>query len=571
MDTVTGEKRSIDEALTDRIDKLTLSRRLEKAKEDYLDAKPHVCSEVNVSFRKSWEETEGGPIERRFAKAFEKILEEIPVVINDWELLVGSETRFMRGAYIPIHFDAGWGQARLDEGSPTMGAPGSHGILPKKERQILQDCIDFFRNKTAGELMREVRAVGGNWYEDVADLGGIYPEESATSFEVIPMFDKILATGLQGIIEEAGVHIQKFAELAEDDPRKLWFWQSAIITCKAVIGLARRYAQRARELSLKERDAARRAELEEIAEICERVPEKPARTFHEAVQSVWFILLARRFEDVWEGINTGRPDQYLYPYFKRDLERGQLTLEKAAAIIGDLIVHLGRAEMISAKALLEGGQATIHENVTLGGVTRTGEDAYNELTHLILHVGADLKFAEPHISLSWHKGLAHKGLMKAIETAIKMGGGHPQFTNGDHMVRYFVDRGIPLEDARDWGFCACTNAFPISLGTDVKFAVGPLNMALVLDVTLHNSIAPRTGKQIGLDTGDPREFATFSDLYEAFKEQYAVFVRKLVRYHHRNFCRSVDLYGRYRDRHLDRLRAVLRAGRRVVLQHSRHN
>jgi len=534
------DKTVVDEGLLDAIDTIKLSARFVKFRDDYIDAKPHVCTEVPKIAMESWQCTEGEDLELRWAKLVASILENVPISINDGELIVGSETKYIRGAYPFVHYDAGAMKVLVDRGKITMGTPVAEGVLTDEERDTLVHCIQYFGGRTAGDLVREVENVGGTWYRDVVDAKGALAYEWNPCFEAVPMFGKLLASGLQRIIEEAESNIQKFVEERRTDLERLWFWQSVIIVCNAVITFAKRHAQLARELGTREQDAKRGAELEEIAQICDWVPENPARTFHEAIQFVRIIDVALRLENPHEGTFPGRIDQYLYPYFKRDLERGILTLEKASELVGDFIIHLAREEKVSSVHAGEVVPATTVTNLTLGGVTKEGKDAYNELTHLFLHMAGLLRFAEPHISFAFHTGTSHLAVMKALETNLRIKGGNPQFINGDHLVDYFMDLGFPLEEARDWAAAGCTNTMPQSAASDVKLALGHPNLALVLDVTLHNGIAPVTGKRIGLETGDPREFKTFDELYEAYTKQLEFYIKKLVWYHHLTFQAEVS-------------------------------
>jgi pyruvate-formate lyase len=161
---------------------------------------------------------------------------------------------------------------------------------------------------------------------------------------------------------------------------------------------------------------------------------------------------------------------------------------------------------------------------------RDGSDACNELTYLFLHVVSLLRYAEPHFTFTWHDGVPHWVMMKAIETNRITGAGHPQFINGDTTTQYFVNRGVPVEDARDHAYLGCSYAHPKNQGYHCK-AISYINMALLLDLALHNGVAAMTGKKIGLETGDPRNFRSFDELFEAYKKQAALVVRRFV---HRN-------------------------------------
>jgi formate C-acetyltransferase len=315
-----------------------------------------------------------------------------------------------------------------------------------------------------------------------------------------------------------------------EDPEKIWFWQSVLIISEGLITFARRYAEQAEQLANKESDPVRRAELEEMSKVCYNVPENPPGTLHEAVQAVSFIELAKVLENGRIGDYCGRLDQLFYPYFSRDIAEGRTTIENAADLIGGFITLLSRREQCSQVLMREAVQTNKLSNITIAGMTRDGNDACNELTYLFLHMVGLLKYAEPHLTFAWHDGIPRWAMMKAIETNRRTGAGQPQFINGDTTTRYFVERGVPLEDARDHAYLGCSYAQPKNQGYHCK-AISYINMALLLDLALHNGIAPMTGKKIGLETGDPKNFTSFDELFHALEMQAELVVKRFV---HRN-------------------------------------
>ncbi|MBI2957252.1 MAG: hypothetical protein HYY32_00265 [Chloroflexi bacterium] len=267
----------------------------------------------------------------------------------------------------------------------------------------------------------------------------------------VPMWETLLKKGLRGIIQEAEAGIEKVRSGDEPDARKAWFWQAAKICCEAMIHYSRRYARLARELSQDETDANRRKELEQIADICERVPEYPARTLREAVQSriIWGMAMKWPRSDT-AGDQNGRMDQYFYPYFIQDIRDKRLTDEEAADLIGTVLSHSARLDGIRSATLGQASQGTLIINVMLGGLTPDGQDANNELTYLVLHMAGLLKYAEPHYTFRINAGTPRWALLKALATNRLVGGGQPQFMSDDHIVSYLVNQGETLEDARDW-------------------------------------------------------------------------------------------------------------------------
>ncbi len=337
------------------------------------------------------------------------------------------------------------------------------------------------------------------------------------------MWDKVLAKGLRGIIEEAEAGIKRFMNNEVKGIDRFYFWKAVIIACEAAIAYAHRYAGLAREMADKEQSPARRSELIEIAEVCEWVPEHPARTFHEAVQSVHFAGLCKNLEHPVTFYPTiARADQYLWPYFEKDFSSGRLTLERAAELLECAIGHWGSQPFVANAVFRESHQINFGINlINVGGVDKDGRDASNLLSYLLLHVVGLLKLSVPTVSFQWNSNTPGWLMDKAIDTNVRTKGGIPLFENGDYVTEYFVQRqGVPVEQARDWYGLGCIT--PIVRGKiehNGSEGLGAVNIASILDITLHNGVSPITGKRIGPETGDPRAFKTFEEFYEAFKKQ----------------------------------------------------
>jgi pyruvate-formate lyase len=341
-------------------------------------------------------------------------------------------------------------------------------------------------------------------------------------------WERLLNEGLRSIIRQAEAKISGFAAGKEGDLEKLHFWQAAVIVCESAILLAHRYAEEARRLAADEKDDARRQELEKIAEMCRRVPEYPPRSFHEALQSIRFASVFSAFEgygNCGAGF-LGRSDQYLYPYFQRDMEAGLIDLDEAADLLGELISFVAREENIHQANRKEFSQNTSIAHLVLGGITSYGQDACNELTYLLLHEAALLRYAEPHFSLRWYHGITpRRFLVKALETN-RRAPGNPMFVNDKHMIERIIDWGVSPEAAWDWAMQGCSQV--VAKPQRGMYHPWHFNIPLCLDLALHNGISPVNGKQLGLPTGDPCSFTTFSEVFEAFKQQHQYLLGRLL-------------------------------------------
>ncbi len=513
------------------IDGLPLSERLFALKDAMFRAPRKISVDRARLAVASWQETGGEDIELRRARLFRKILENVPIAIYPFDTVVGRETEHLVGA--PIFVDeTGDSIPGLwnDEEVPRL----FRGALSDEDRRELREYARYFRGRTAPDHVKEEwRSLVGSWAADITDAKGSDPTPDSGYFPGITcraMWEKILARGMRGLIEEAEANIRRFKDMEETDISKYYFWQAAVIVCEAMITYARRYAALARELAGKESDKQRRTELREIADVCERVPEHAARTFHEAVQCVNFIMVGRGLEAMFPLL-IGRIDQYLRPYFEKDLAEGRLTLERAADILGSAIVLWGMKIVVpTGETQQETHQFSFSINsVNLGGVDRDGNDASSALSYLFLHLVGLLRMSSPTVLINWHAATPHWLLTKALETNMKTKGGIPLFENSDHVVKSFVADGTPLEDARDWYGQGCvTPILPTKVDHNGAEGKGAVNVALMLDLALHRGVSQVTGKKVGIDVGDPREWKTFEDVYEAFKKELAWVVKRVL-------------------------------------------
>jgi pyruvate formate-lyase/glycerol dehydratase family glycyl radical enzyme len=524
-------KTRVDEGLLHRIDELQVSERLFKLKDAMLSAPRKISVERARLTMESWQETEGEDIEIRRAKLFKKILEGVPIAIFDFDTIVGRETEHLVGA--PVFVD------ETGDSIPGLWDDGKgprlfQGALSEKDKEVLRECSRFFAGKTAPDHVKDAwKSLVGAWAQEITEAKGSDPTPDSGYFPGITcraMWEKVLSGGMRGMIEEAEAGIQRFKEMQETDINKYYFWQAAVIVCKALIKYAGRYAQAAHDLAEREADPQRRSELKEIARICEWVPEHAARSFHEALQCMNFIMVGRGLEAMYP-ILIGRIDQYLRPYFENDMHDGRLTLERAADLLGSAITLWGMKVVVpTGPTQQETHQFSFSINsVNLGGVDRNGNEASSELSYLVLHMVGMLRMSSPTILINWNAGTPGWLLQKALETNMKTKGGIPLFENSDHVVRSFVNDGIPLEDAREWYGQGCvTPILPTKVDHNGSEGKGAVNVALMLDLAFHHGVSQVTGKKVGIDVGDPRDFKTFEDLYEAFKKEYRYVVNKVL-------------------------------------------
>ncbi len=507
--------------MIDEVNKvIALTGRVKRRKEEYLAATPHICVERSHLVTESHKETEGEPLDIRRAKLFKKIMEELPIVIREGELVVGSQTQYIRGASPEVDFRPDTVFELFKASKLTLsGVAAIEAEISEADKASLLQDAGYWRGKSGADAMAKVRhEVIGNKIDDLAEARVFIPPDTRPTGSRCVDYQKVLEIGFNGIIAEAKERLQKLLFSDKDDINKYHFYQAVIIAAEGVIKFAHRYAKLAKELAGKESDAVRRVELEKIANTCQWVPANPARTFYEALQSFWFTHLCVELEAADSSEAPGRMDQYMYPFYKRDLEEGRLNRQEAAELLGLLWIKFTEMEHLKGATLKEMAQASQFQNVTIGGVTKDGRDATNELTYLLLEVARQLKTSQPPLYLSCHKGMAEELWMKAVEVNRDRGDGVPAFMGSEAVVLNLVGLGIPIQEARDHVFQGCVFANPNHGSAPDKLI--QFNLAKVFELTLNNGVDPRTGKQLGLATGDPRGFSSFNELYDAFKKQF---------------------------------------------------
>lgn len=480
----------------------------------------------------SYKQTDGEPMVMRRAKAFRHILANMDIYIQDWERIVGNHASTPQGLYFGI--DMNWRSVER----VVRGVEGQ-GLLDDGERAELADLIQYWKGKSmsdrqqelfTGDILKYWRYEGTIMWTHWSELG-------------IPDYEKIFRVGLRGIIQEAKARLEEIdRQVPLDYIEQKEFLQAAIIALEAVIHFAHRYAEKAREMASTASSDADRSRLLEIAETCSRVPEEPPRSLLEALQSFFFVHVARYIEYSTLGIGV-RFDKVFGPFLERDLNSGRIKREEALELLQLLWVKFHELGLVYSPMLsgIYGGVESL-QAVTLGGTDEAGKDVTNEMTYLVLETAKVMRTLEPSIAMRCHDGTPERLLLEATKV-VGTGIGYPSFFNDKAIIPMLLEWGVPLEEARDYAVTGCVY-IEIPGKNIARRAMGGLVLPKCLWWALHRGVDPRDGRQWGAATPDPASFTSIEDVMDAYLEQVRFFFGRHCKIE--NTCRS--LYEKYLPR-----------------------
>jgi formate C-acetyltransferase len=398
----------------------------------------------------------------------------------------------------------------------------SYRVAAADVERYAAEVIPFWRGRSLRD--RVLGQLPDDWHDAYA--AGIFTEFMEQRAPGHTVADgKIYAKGLVDLRHEIAAVLDSLGDA--DDPEttaKRHQLEAMDIAADGAIVFARRHAELARERAASEADPGCRAELLSIAEVCEWVPAHAPRTFHEALQSYWFHHLGVITElNGWDAFNPGHLDQHLGPFYDRGLADGTLTRERAGELLGCFFVKFNNhpAPPKVGVTAAESGTYTDFANINLGGLTRAGADGVNEVTYLLLEIIDDLHLLQPSNNLQLSAASPDRFLRAGLEV-IRKGYGFPSVFNADAVVKELVRQGKSVEDAREGGTSGCVEAG--AFGKEAYILTGYFNLPKLLELALNDGVDPRTGRQLGPRTGDAAEFATFDELFAAWRTQVDHFV-----------------------------------------------
>jgi len=497
-----------------------MATRIAKLKEKYLDAQPTICWERGKIITDSYQSTEGMAQVVRRAIAFRDILEKMTVLVDEVELIVGNQGAHYNSAPLFPEFSVSF---LVDEADAFDKRDFDRFEIDARTKEVIREIAPYWRGKTHEDrVIHLTRSVLPDdylpaWEEDKFRLNDILYDgvrRSSGDGHIIPNYFRLMEVSIPGVIEEA-----KNALAALDlyhDPeayRKKSFLDSVIISYQAVANWFLRYAEQ----------AEKKANVE-VAAVCRSLAAGPPQSFHQAIQLAYSIHLLLHIESNGHSVSQGRVDQYLYPFYEKDTAAGILTKEQALVLIASFYMKTNLINKVRPwPETRNKSGAPMFMTTTLGGVDRNGKDSTNDLTYLFLEALCETKLPQPTLIIRVHADTPKELLLYASEALYRHGGGLPAFFSDESILPALMKNGIPLEDAREYAICGCSEA--VIPGKSLSFTGGDCyyNVLKIIEILLNEGVNPRTGHCL-IPAKKLEEYQSIEDFLAEFRRHLAIYV-----------------------------------------------
>jgi len=502
-------------------EKIVKSDRITRLVDNLYKKLPEVEASRAALITQSYMETENEPMITRRGKAFAHILDNIPIIIRDEELIVGSSTIAPRGCQTYPEFSFEWLEAEFNTLETRAADPF---YISEETIKALKEINKYWKGKTTSELAisymdprayaafnHEMFTTGNYFFNGVGHITVNYP--------------KVINYGYKKILEETYEALGKLQMTDAEYSGKKAFLEAVIMSLQAVIRYAHRYSALAKEMAEKTNDPQRKQELLNISKITAKVPENPAETFQEALQSFWFVQQLLQLESSGHSISPGRFDQYMYPFFARDIEKGTLTREHAQELLDCVWVKLNDLNKCRDCVSAEGFAGySLFQNLIVGGQDIHGIDATNDLSFMCITATEHVFLPQPSFSIRVWNGSPHSLLIRAAELT-RTGIGFPAYYNDEVIIPQLISRGLTPEEARDYNIIGCVEP-QTPHRTEGWHDAAFFNMCRPVELVFSNGVDK--GVQLGPTTGNVSELDTFEKFFNAYDKQMDHFIKCLV-------------------------------------------
>lgn len=500
-----------------------LTKRMDEFREDLLEAKPYVCAERAVYTTQSYKEHADQPVILKRAYMLQNILEHMTIFIEPQTLIAGNQASANRSAPIFPEYAMDWVVDELDKFEKR---DGDVFYITEDTKETLRELAPYWEhNTTKDKGLAAMPASSKIFY----DLGIIKAEGNITSGDahLAVQYEKIMKCGLKDYEERTKAAMEKLDLTEMENLKKYYFHQAILIVIGAVKDFAGRYAKLALEMAEKA-EPKRAQELKEMAGILSKVPYGPAETMREAVQSMWLVHLVLQIESNGHSLSYGRMDQYLYPYYKKDVERGIETEDSACELLTNLWLKTYTINKIRSWSHTQfSAGSPLYQNVTIGGQTPDKKDAVNPLSYLILRSVAQTHLPQPNLTVRYHAGLDDEFMKECIEV-VRLGFGMPAFNNDEIIIPSFIEKGVKEEDAYNYSAIGCVEtAVPGKWGyrcTGMSF----LNFPKSLLIAMNDGTDPESGVKVTEGAGHFLDMESYEDIEKAWDKIIRDFTRHSV-------------------------------------------
>ncbi|MCL2066530.1 MAG: glycyl radical protein [Treponema sp.] len=501
-----------------------LSGRMNQFRKKLLDAKPRVCVERARITTEVYRDNMDQPLAIRRALMYKNVLEKMSIFIEEETLIAGNQASDNRSAPIFPEYAMDWVVAELDEFDKR---DGDRFYITEENKQALREIAPFWNHNTVkARGLAAMPATAKVFY----DLGIIKAEGNITSGDahVAVDYDRMLREGLTEYKRRAQAKCEQLDLTDYHNLAKFHFYRAVSIVVDATIAFAKRYAGLAAKMADNETDKKRREELMEMSRILNKVPAAGAESFHEAVQSLWLVHLALQIESNGHSLSYGRMDQFLFPYYDRDIRAGKITEESACELLTNLWLKTFTINKIRSWTHTRfSAGSPLYQNVTIGGQTTDGKDAVNPLSFIILRSVAQTKLPQPNLTVRYHKTLNEKFIKECIEV-VRLGFGMPAFNNDEIIIPSFMEKGVKKEDAYNYSAIGCVEvAVPGKWGyrcTGMSF----LNFPKSLLIALNDGVDIASGIKVCEGAGPFTGMKSFDEVMEAWDKIIREFTRQCV-------------------------------------------
>ncbi len=500
----------------------TLTERMKEFREEVLDEKPYIDAQRAILATLAYKENLNQPRVMVRAKMLEKVLDHMSIYIEDKSLLAGNQATKNRNAPIFPEYTM---EFVMNELNQFEKRDGDVFYITEKTKEQLREIAPFWQNnnlRARGEalLPEEVRVFMET------GVFGMEGKLNAGDAHLAVNYERILKDGLRGYEKRVKEYKAALDLTNPDNIDKYCFYNAVLIVLKAVRNFANRYSVLAKDLAEKELNQERKIELLEISRICSKVPYEPAETFQEAVQSVWFIQLILQIESNGHSLSYGRFDQYMYPYYDRDIKNGTIKESEALELLTCLWIKTLTINKVRSQAhTLSSAGSPMYQNVTIAGQTTDKKDAVNDLSFLVLKSVAQTRLTQPNLTVRYHKNINKHFLDECVEV-MRLGFGMPALNNDEIIIPSFMDWQVKEEDAYNYSAIGCVEtAVPGKWGYRCT-GMSYINFPRMLLCTMNNGVDLTSNKRFTKGYGYFTEMESYEELLKAWDKT----IREITRY-----------------------------------------